>query len=168
MKISPVISQSNRWLNHRFSKVTHSAFTLLEMIVALSAFVLLMGGIFAISQGTMELANDIELAQDRSQIRQNFVGFLRRSFRSLPGDAEVRLSVKARGGSYVPTLNFVNGGNSFTPGISLAPDTSVELFADERPGGYLRVTLRVLDQILRRIAGRITGKMVAADPFLPK
>jgi len=133
--------------NQAVAKPGHrSGFTLLEMMVALSAFVFLMGGIFAIAQGTMELGNDMTAAQERSLIRQNFIEFLRRSFRSLPGDAEIRLSVKQKGGSYVPTMNFVNGGSSFTPGLSLAPDTSIEVFADERPGGYLRVTLRVLDQ----------------------
>jgi hypothetical protein len=146
MKLDSANLQPIGLLCRRPVALSNAAFTLLEMLVALSAFVMLMGGIFAIAQGTMELGNDMGLAQDRSQIRQNFVEFLRRSFRNLPGDAEVRLSVQAKGSSYVPTLNFVNGGSSFTPGVSLAPDTSVELFADERPGGYLRVTLRVLDQ----------------------
>jgi len=122
-----------------------AAFTLLEMMVALSAFVVLMGGIFSIANSTMELGNDLVAIQDRSLIRQNFISFLRRSFRNLPGEAELRLTVQARGSSYVPSLNFVNGGSSFTPGASLPPDTSVDLFAEERPGGYLRVALRVLD-----------------------
>jgi hypothetical protein len=54
--------------------------------------------------------------------------------------------VTARGNSYVPSLNFVNGGTSFTPGTPLPPETSVDLFAEERPGGYLRVGLRLLDE----------------------
>jgi prepilin-type N-terminal cleavage/methylation domain-containing protein len=120
-------------------------FTLLEMLVALSAFVLLMGGIFAIANSTMELGNDLAVAQDRSRIRLNFIEFLRRSFRSLPGEAELRLAVQARGGTYLPNLNIVNGGSSFTPGAALPPDTSVDLFAEERPGGYLRVGIRLLD-----------------------
>lgn len=127
-------------------RLRRQGFTLLEMLVALSAFVMLMGGIFAIAQGTMELGNDLSASQERSQIRQNFIEFLRRSFRSLPGEAEVRLSVKQKGGSYVPTMNFVNGGSSFTPGLSLPPDTSVDVYAEERPGGYLRVMIRVLDK----------------------
>jgi len=122
-----------------------AAFTLLEMMITLSAFVLLMGGIFAIANSTMELGNDLALIQERSIIRQNFISFLRRSFRNLPGEAEIRLTVQARGSSYVPSLNFVNGGSSFTPGTALPPDTSVDLFAEERPGGYLRVALRTLD-----------------------
>ena len=121
-------------------------FTLFEMIIALSMFVLLIAGIFSISQSTLELTESISLSQDRSLIRQNFIEFMRRSFRTLPGDAEVRLTVKQSGGSYVPTLNIANGGSSFTPGTSLAPDTSMDVYAEERPGGYLRVMLRVLDQ----------------------
>jgi hypothetical protein len=79
-------------------------------------------------------------------VRQNFIEFMRRSFRTLPGEAEVRLAVKQKGSTYVPTLNIVNGGTSFTPGLSLAPDTSMDVYAEERPGGYLRVMLRVLDK----------------------
>lgn len=120
-------------------------FTLLEMLVALSAFVLLMGGIFTIANSTMELGNDLAVAQDRSRIRLNFIEFLRRSFRTLPGEAELRLTVQARGGTYLPNLNIVNGGSSLTPGGALPPDTSVDLFAEERPGGYLRVGIRLLD-----------------------
>lgn len=60
-------------------------FTLFEMIIALSMFVLLIAGIFSISQSTLELTDSISLSQDRSLIRQNFIEFMRRSFRTLPG-----------------------------------------------------------------------------------
>ena len=123
-----------------------AGFTLFEMVVALGAFVLLIGGIFAIAQGSMELSNDLVAVQERSLVRQNFIDFVRRSFRTLPGGAEVRLVVQQRGSTYVPTLNIINGGSSFTPGAALPPDTSVDLFAEERPGGYLRVSLRMLDE----------------------
>jgi hypothetical protein len=123
-----------------------AGFTLFEMIIALSMFVMLIAGIFSISQSTLELTESISISQDRSLIRQNFIEFMRRSFRTLPGEAEVRLTVKQSGSSYVPTLNIANGGSSFTPGTSLAPDTSMDVYAEERPGGYLRVMLRVLDQ----------------------
>lgn len=121
-------------------------FTILEMVLALSAFVILMGGIFGIANSTMELSNDLAAMQERSLIRQNFISFVRRSFRSMPGDAEVRLTVQASGGAYAPSLNFVNAGTSFTPGSPLPPDTSVDMYAEERPGGYLRVGLRILDE----------------------
>ena len=131
---------------HLPSAARRAAFTLIEMVVAMSAFLLLMGGIFAIANGTMEMGSDLTQIQERSIIRQNFISFIRRSFRNLPGEAEVRLTVQARGNTYVPSLNFVNGGTSFTPGTALPPDTSVDLFAEERPGGYLRVALRELDE----------------------
>lgn len=131
---------------HLTRAASAAAFTLLEMVIAMSAFLLLMGGIFAIANGTMELGSDLAMMQERSLIRQNFISFLRRSFRSLPGDAELRLTVTARGSTYVPSLNFVNGGTSFTPGTPQPPETSMDLFAEERPGGYLRVGLRVLDE----------------------
>ncbi len=126
-------------------RATRTGFTLMEMIVALSMFVLLITGIYSISQATLELTDSISLSQDRSLIRQNFIEFMRRSFRTLPGEAEVRLSVKQKGSTYVPTLNIVNGGSCFSPGVSLPPDTSMDVYAEERPGGYLRIMLRVLD-----------------------
>ncbi|TDU81463.1 type II secretion system (T2SS) protein J [Prosthecobacter fusiformis] len=128
------------------NRASAAAFTLLEMVVALSAFVILMGGIFGIANSTMELGNDLADMQDRAMIRQNFISFIRRSFRTLPGEAELKLTVQARGSSYVPSLNFVNAGTSFTPGTPLPPNTSVDLYAEERPGGYLRVALRLLDE----------------------
>ncbi|HCN79464.1 MAG TPA: hypothetical protein DIT13_20055 [Verrucomicrobiales bacterium] len=142
----------------RVSSFHIRAFTLLEMMVALSAFVLLMGGIFAIANSTMELGNDLAISQDRSRVRLNFIEFLRRSFRNLPGEAEIRLSVQPKGGTYLPTLNIVNGGSCFTPGGALPPDTSVDLFAEERPGGYLRVGIRVLDD--RQTAAVRAGQQV--------
>ena len=142
--MKPALTSTSVRENRR--RTGSSGFTLLEMIVALSMFVLLIGGVYSIAQSTLELADSISLAQDRSMVRQNFIEFMRRSFRTLPGEAEVRLAVKQKGSTYVPTLNIVNGGTSFTPGLSLAPDTSMDVYAEERPGGYLRVMLRVLDK----------------------
>jgi type II secretion system protein J len=126
-------------------RAARGAFTLMEMVIAMAAFMMLMVSIYGISQATINLTDDLSMTQERSLLRQNFIDFLRRSFRNLPGDAEVRLSVKQQGGSYVATLNVVNGGTSFTPGGALPPDTSAEMFAEERPGGYMRVSLRTLD-----------------------
>jgi hypothetical protein len=70
----------------------------------------------------------------------------------------MRLAVRSRGGIYVPTITVVNGGSSFTPGTALPPDTSMEIFTDERPGGYLRVGLRVLD--VRQTAAVRSGQTV--------
>ncbi len=119
-------------------------FTLLEIIIALSIFLIIIAGIFAISKGTMELSQDLTQTQERSMIRQNFIEFLRNSFRRLPGDGEVTLMVESQRGTYVPTISVFNGGDAFSPGPSLPPDSSAELFAQEVPGGYLRVGLRLL------------------------
>lgn len=128
-----------------FLSLARRGFTLLEMVIAMAAFMLLMTAIYGVSQATINLSDDLSIVQERSLLRQNFIDFIRRSFRNLPGGAEVRLTVKQRGNSYVPTINVVNGGTSFTPGGALPPDYSAEIYADERPGGYLRVSLRTLD-----------------------
>ena len=130
---------------HGLPLVARAGFTLLEMVVALAVFVIIIAGVFAIAQGSMELSTDMRVSQERSMIRQNFIEFLRESFRRLPGDADITLEVQAARGSYVPTLSVFNGGDAFTPGPAIGPDASVDLFANEMPGGYLRVGLRMVD-----------------------
>ena len=115
------------------------------MVVALSIFVLLIGGIFAIANGTLELSSDLTYAQERSLMRQNLIEFLRKSFRTLPGDASIDLKVQSVGNTYLPTLVIYNGGTSFSPGPAISPDASIEVYVEERPGGYLRIGLRGLD-----------------------
>lgn len=123
----------------------HHAFTLLEMIIAMGVLALLLAGIFSVAKSTMELSNDLAAGQERALMKQNFIDFLRRSFRGLPGGAEVRLDNRSVGGTYLPSLTIVNGGASFSPSEALPPDTAIELTAEQRPGGYLRVLLRVMD-----------------------
>lgn len=122
-----------------------SGFTLLEIIIALSVFLIVMAGVFAIAKGSMELSADLTSTQERAMTRQNFIEFLRASFRRLPGEAEITLTLENQRGTYVPTLNVYNGGDAFSTGPSLPPEGSVELFAQEMAGGYMRVGLRVLD-----------------------
>lgn len=131
------------------------------MVVALSIFVLLIGGIFAIANGTLELSSDLTYMQERSLMRQNLIEFLRKSFRTLPGDASLELKVQSMGNTYMPTLAIYNGGTSFSPGPAIAPDASIEVYAEERPGGYLRVGLRGLDAD-RTMAAR-QGRPVKAN-----
>jgi type II secretory pathway pseudopilin PulG len=121
------------------------AFTLLEIVLALSVFLIIIAGVFAIAKGAMEMSEDLTLTQERAMTRQNFIEFLRSSFRRVPGDAEFMLAVESQRGTYVPTLSVFNGGDAFSPGPALNPDTSVELYAEERPGGLLRVGLRLFD-----------------------
>lgn len=122
-----------------------AAFTLIEMVVALAVFVIVIAGVFAIANGSMELSADLTQTQERSMIRQNFIDFLRNSFRRIPGDGEITLGVENQRGSYVPTITVFNGGEAFSPGPALPPESSVELYAQEMLGGYMRVGLRMLD-----------------------
>lgn len=142
---------SRATISHRAAGVVagrrarRAGFTLLEMVVALSVFIIIISGVFSISKGTMELSADMTEAQERSMIRQNFIEYLRESFRRLPGDAEINLEVSASRGAYVPSISVFNGGDAFSPGPAIAPDASVELYAEEMPGGSLRVGVRLYD-----------------------
>lgn len=118
---------------------------MIEMVLALTIFVLLIAGIFAIANSSLELSSDLTHAQERALMRQNLIEFLRKSFRSLPGDAELELRVQSVGGTYLPTLGVYAGGAAFSPGPAVPPEGSIEVYVEERPGGYLRVGLRGLD-----------------------
>jgi prepilin-type N-terminal cleavage/methylation domain-containing protein len=87
----------------------HSGFTLLEIVIALAVFLIIMAGVFAIAKGSMELSSDLTQTQERAMTRQNFIEFLRTSFRRLPGEAEITLSLENQRGTYVPTINIFNG-----------------------------------------------------------
>ncbi|MCB1226866.1 MAG: prepilin-type N-terminal cleavage/methylation domain-containing protein [Verrucomicrobiales bacterium] len=122
-----------------------AGFTLLEIVIAMGVLAMLLSGIFSIAKSTMELSTDLADGQERHMVRQNFIDFLRRSFRNLPGEAEIRLAVRSGGGTYLPSITVINGGTCFSPGDPLAPDTAVELAAEKLPGGSLRILLRLLD-----------------------
>ena len=101
-------------------------------------------------------------------MRQNLIEFLRKSFRTLPGEATVDLKVKSVGSTYLPTLTIFGGGTAFSPGPAIAPEASIEVYAEERPGGYLRIGLRGLDTDRTTAArqGKV-GKPVDKSAELP-
>ena len=149
----------------------HSGFTLLEIVIALAVFLIIMAGVFAIAKGSMELSSDLTQTQERAMTRQNFIEFLRTSFRRLPGEAEITLSLENQRGTYVPTINIFNGGDAFSPGPSQPPEASVEMFAQQMAGDYMRVGLRILDdqQTQAQRSGRAPRRSGAgaADSILP-
>jgi prepilin-type N-terminal cleavage/methylation domain-containing protein len=149
--------------------VPSSGFTLLEILIALSVFVLIIGGVFAISRGTLELSNDITQVQEQSNVRQNFIEFLRSSFRRLPAEAEIQMG-KAKSGNGTAITVF-NGGDAFSPGDPIAPDGSIELFSKESPGGDFTVGLRILDgdqtNAARTNTGRALSKASGKETVLP-
>jgi prepilin-type N-terminal cleavage/methylation domain-containing protein len=140
-----VTVRSSFAIRHSSFRRARPGFTLLEIIIALSVFLIIIAGVFAIAKGSMELSEDLTASQERAMTRQNFIEFLRSSFRRIPGDGELLLAVENQRGTYVPTLTVFNGGDAFSPGPSLPPDTSVELFAQDMPGGSLRIGLRLFD-----------------------
>jgi hypothetical protein len=140
---------------------------MIEMIVALSIFVLLIGGIFAIANGTLELSSDLVYAQERALMRQNLIGFLRKSFRTLPGDSAIELRNQNVGGTYLPTLTVYAGGTAFSPGPALPMEASLEVYSEQRPGGYLRIGLRGLDAEQTQTARLGKGARVSKSAEIP-
>jgi type II secretory pathway pseudopilin PulG len=159
-------------MKRKLSHGTSSAgFTLLEIVIALSVFVLIIGGVFGIAHGTLELSNDITLTQERSLIRQNFIEFLRTSFRRLPAEAELVLGRPSSGGTGAVSITIFNGGDAFSPGPAIPPEGSVELYSKEMPGGDFTVGLRMLDgdqtQALRTNTGRSLRRASGKETILP-
>jgi prepilin-type N-terminal cleavage/methylation domain-containing protein len=147
----------------------HTGFTLLEILIALSVFVLIIGGVFAIARSTLELTNDITLVQEQSNVRQNFIEFLRSSFRRLPAEAEIYLGKTKSGNGSAITV--YNGVDAFSPGPAVPPEGSIELFSKETPGGDFTVGLRILDgdqtNAARTNTGRTLSKASGKETVLP-
>lgn len=158
--------------SHFALRTSAAGFTLLEIVIALAVFLIIMAGVFAIAKGSMELSSELTQTQERAMTRQNFIEFLRTSFRRLPGEAEITLSLENQRGTYVPTINIFNGGDAFSPGPSQPPESSVELFSQQMAGDYMRVGLRILDdqQTQAQRSGRAprrSGTGAAAEAVLP-
>jgi prepilin-type N-terminal cleavage/methylation domain-containing protein len=154
---------------HRQSLHLQRGYTLLEIVIAMSVFVIIIGGVFAIADGTLKLSGDMAESMDRALIRQNFVEYLRSSFRRLPAEAELKLE---KGSGRAPaSITVFNGGDAFSPGEAIPPDGSVELFAKEMPGGAYTVGLRMLDgdqtNSLRTSSGRSLRRASGNEVLLP-
>ncbi len=102
---------------------------------------LLLAGIFAIVGSTTELASEIGQSHKRESEVHGFAQFCERTFRRLPGVAEVRLRVKESGRQYLSELALKN---SLSPLGSSGAEGLTILRTEQTTDGYLRIVLESL------------------------
>lgn len=117
-------------------------FTLMEMMLVMLILTLLVGAIFGIVRGTVELADDMTVEQARESRLRGFADYCERLFRTLPAGAVVRHELENRGGRYLSQLVFENVPSG-VGASGVDPRNRVVLQTEEAVDGYLRMVLTV-------------------------
>lgn len=118
------------------------AFTLMEMMVVMMVLTLLLGAIFGIVRGTVQLTDEVSVAQAREARLHGLAQFCERTLRALPAHAMVRLRTQQTGSRYLSQL--VLAGSLPLLTAEGSPDDVTVWETEEAPGGYLRLQMRCL------------------------
>jgi len=116
-----------------------AAFTLLELIVAMSAFIILIGGVFALVGGSVELMEEIEDSRNRDVIRIRFIEAIRHNLEEMPPNAELEFDYVDKSGNYNTYLSLVNAPHAFDFGFGDSDQLERVIIASEiQTDGFIR------------------------------
>ncbi|CAN5248463.1 hypothetical protein BH23VER1_BH23VER1_32250 [soil metagenome] len=121
------------------------AFTLIEVVIAMSLIALLVGGIYAVAQGAFRVSNEVVRAQQRSMLVHSFVELCRRNFEAMPGNGQVELVSEGGAGQFLTQLIFTDYPMAFTWSGVAAGSAEVIMLTEPESRGSLRVKLQYLD-----------------------
>lgn len=126
-------------IRHESSNQSQGGFTLLELIIAMSAFIILIGGIFALVGSTVELMQEIEESRSSEVTRIRFIESIRHNLEELPPDASLEFDYVERGSSYNTYLSLVNAPHAFDFGFNTRDKIERVLIASEvQKNGFIR------------------------------
>ena len=123
-----------------------SGFTLLEVTLALSLLVILMGGVYSIATGAIQLGAEVSESQNREMLVHSFLQLCRRNIERLPGNGEMILFAEEDGRYYVTEVSFLDTPLAFSFAAIPAGYDKVVLESVADPRGYLQVNLRFLNE----------------------
>ncbi len=123
------------------------AFSLIEVLLGLALFGILVGGIFSVQRGAMEVSQEVTQRQGKTMRMHSFCELLRRNFEALPGNAKVVLLPSGGSGSGLSDVAFTDFPLAFTwPGVP-AGSHSVIFRTDRADSGVgLQASLLYLDE----------------------
>ncbi len=121
-------------------------FTLLEVMLALLLIVILMGGIYAIANGSIQLSSEVAQAQNREMLVHSFVQLCKRNIELLPGNAGMTLFAAEDGRFYETEVTFINSPLAFSFAAVPGGYDKVILRSVGDPRGYLRAELVYLNE----------------------
>lgn len=120
-------------------------FTLLEVMLALALMVILMGGIYAIADGSIQLATEVSQSQNREMLVHSFIQLAKRNIENLPGNGGMTLLAEEEGRFYVTEVAFIESPLAFSFAAVPAGFNRVFLKSKGDPRGWLNVYLLYLN-----------------------
>ncbi len=135
-------------------------FLLIEVVLAMSILVLAVVGVYKIMQAALETTSEVRRAHLRDQEVNGVVNLLRKTLRSLPGDA----SVTTRASQEAVTLELVvdKSPSAFALGPQSFHFGSQVLSVRQQVGGLLNLTLLFEPEL-----GALGEPVVTKDPLPP-
>lgn len=128
--------ENNPCLEHR-----NQGFTLLEIIMAVFVMAMLIGSIFAVVSGTVQLTSEMAQVQQEDGRGHGLQRLCERVFMGLPAHGQVRLRTKQIGSRYLGQLALRHAPQIF--GMERRTGRGLTLLeTEEMPGGYLRLVMR--------------------------
>lgn len=116
-------------------------FTLLEIILALFVLSLLVGSVFAIVNGTLQLTTEMSQVQQGEARLHGLHRLCDKLFTGLPAYGQVRLRTKQNGSRYLSQLAIRHAPQIF--GLERRTGRGLTLLeTEETPDGYLRLVMR--------------------------
>ncbi|MEM8955487.1 MAG: hypothetical protein AAGD22_15140 [Verrucomicrobiota bacterium] len=135
-----------RRTDERSGRKPSGGFTLLEVTLALGLVVMLMGGIYTIARGSLELGTEIAVEQRRQMLIHSFVQLCKRNIEGLPGNGTLTLEADEDGRFYVTELAFAENPLAFSFAAIPAGFEKVIMKSEADARGYLQVKLLFLDE----------------------
>lgn len=146
----------------RDSTSSKKGYFLLEVVLAIAIAALLMGGVFALANGSLALSNTMSEEGARAISNEAFFTFLGRNLSELPGNADLDLTLEDGGSHYLSELTFQNTPTSFSWSGQSVSAEAVQLATVLRRSGDLDIVLRYYeDPILDEPE---SGDLVVTDP----
>ena len=123
------------------------AFSLIEVLLGLALFGILVGGIFSVQRGAMEVSQEVTQRQGKTMRMHSFCELLRRNFEALPGNAKVVLLPSGGSGSGLSDVGFTDFPLAFTwPGVPAGSHSVIFRTARADSGVGLQASLLYLDE----------------------
>lgn len=122
-------------------------FTLIEVLLGLALFSILIGGIFSVQKGTLEVSREVVERETKTMRMNSFADLLRRTFESMPGNAKFVLQLEGGQHSGYSDVQFVDYPLAFSwPGVPAGAKSVIFRTSREPTGVGLQATLLYLDE----------------------
>lgn len=119
-----------------------AGFSLMEILLAIMAFSLLLGGIFSLVSGTSQLMSDLSASREKIAMRERFVETLRQAFEGLSTSSSLEFDYVERGGNYDTYLSFVEAPAAFNFGWNSRDRIErVIIGAEIQPSGFIECSV---------------------------